>query len=77
MDADSGTCGLVPIGRSCDNVTTRGLRWNVNNSVLSFGGLVSTSNEVIEENVTVVLGGKDDETLLWTSSFEDDAWEIS
>lgn len=37
-------CSLVPIG-SASCVTTTGFRWNLNRQVLSFGSLISTSNE--------------------------------
>ncbi|XP_037964906.2 thiamin pyrophosphokinase 1 isoform X5 [Plutella xylostella] len=56
-------CSLVPIGETCDSVTTSGLKWNLDNSTLKFGCLVSTSNTFSgAEKVTV----KCSHTILWS-----------
>lgn len=63
---ESGTCGLVPLGGRCDRVRTTGLRWDLDGETpLLFGGVVSTSNEVVAPRVTV----ENAEPLLWTSGF--------
>ncbi|KAK1669473.1 hypothetical protein QYE76_057632 [Lolium multiflorum] len=57
-------CGLIPMGAPSSSTTTTGLRWNLDNTSMSYGGLVSTSNIVDEEKVTVT----SDSDLIWTIS---------
>ena len=48
------TCGLIPIGCRCDSIKTQGFKWDLDGSVpLEFGGLVSTSNRLMEPVVIV------------------------
>lgn len=49
------TCGLLPVGIDETILTTRGLRWNLDQTVSSFDAIVSTSNHFVpeEENVHV------------------------
>ena len=51
-DFQGKICALVPLYGSA-NVTTDGLKWELNNQKLSFGGLVSTSNERIKNEITI------------------------
>jgi len=58
-------CSLVPLGDKVGNVTTTGLKWNLVNQSLTFGGMVSTSNQMEEEMVTI----QTDQSLLWILDF--------
>ncbi|KAI4301398.1 hypothetical protein L6164_034681 [Bauhinia variegata] len=59
-------CGLIPIGMPSGSTTTTGLQWDLNETEMRFGGLVSTSNIVKGEIVTV----QSDSDLLWTISIK-------
>ncbi|KAA3471405.1 thiamine pyrophosphokinase 1-like isoform X2 [Gossypium australe] len=59
-------CGLIPVGAPSRSTTTTGLRWNLNNTEMRFGGLISSSNIVVGEKVTV----QSDTDLLWTISIK-------
>ena len=51
---DGVTCGVIPLGGwLCEHVTTTGLKWNLNDSTMQFGGIVSSSNCMIEDSVTI------------------------
>ncbi|PSR85995.1 Thiamine pyrophosphokinase [Actinidia chinensis var. chinensis] len=59
-------CGLIPIGMPSKRTTTTGLKWDLSDTEMRFGGLISTSNIVIGERITV----QSVSDLLWTISFK-------
>ncbi|PUZ66328.1 hypothetical protein GQ55_3G299000 [Panicum hallii var. hallii] len=59
-------CGLIPIGMPSTSTTTTGLRWNLDNTSMSYGGLISTSNIAEEDKVTVTSASD----LIWTISLQ-------
>ena len=60
------TCGLIPIGLPVDNITTNGLKWNLSKQTLNFGGLVSTSNRIVDKKIVI---DTPNGHILWTTSF--------
>jgi thiamine pyrophosphokinase len=44
-----------------------GLQWNLDNTLMEFGGLVSTSNRICEDVVEV----SSDRDLIWTVELKD------
>ena len=61
------SCGLIPLAGPAI-VTTSGLRWNLKDTELKIGHLVSTSNELVEECIKI----HTDQPLLWTCEIK--AW---
>ncbi|KAJ4847439.1 cAMP-dependent protein kinase subunit [Turnera subulata] len=62
-------CGLIPLGMPSASTTTTGLQWDLTSDTeMRFGGLVSTSNLVKGEKVTV----SSSTDLLWTISIKGD-----
>ncbi|GAV87177.1 TPK_catalytic domain-containing protein/TPK_B1_binding domain-containing protein [Cephalotus follicularis] len=59
-------CGLIPIGMPSGSTTTTGLKWDLTDTKMEFGGLVSTSNIVEGDRVTV----QSDSNILWTISIK-------
>ncbi|KAI6175004.1 Thiamine pyrophosphokinase [Aphelenchoides bicaudatus] len=46
-------CGLLPLCQRETRVTSEGLKWNLNDQCLEYGGLVSSSNEIESEELLV------------------------
>ncbi|XP_010269525.1 PREDICTED: thiamine pyrophosphokinase 1 isoform X2 [Nelumbo nucifera] len=59
-------CGLIPIGMPTAKTTTTGLQWDLNDTEMRFGGLISTSNLTREKKITV----RSDSDLIWTISIK-------
>jgi len=61
---EDGSCGLIPLGARCDRVSTSGLKWDLDGSrPLEFGTLISSSNEIVDDEVTIETSAP----LLWTT----------
>ncbi|KNA20522.1 hypothetical protein SOVF_051370 isoform B [Spinacia oleracea] len=59
-------CGLLPMGQPAFHTTTSGLKWNLDDTEMMFGGLLSTSNIVTGDIVSV----QSDADLIWTISIK-------
>ncbi len=53
-------CGVIPIAGPC-LVSTFGLRWDLQNSRLGFGTVISTSNVAVSDEVVL----RSDGAILW------------
>lgn len=62
-----GGCGLVCLGEPC-LASSRGLKWDLKDTRLSIGGLLSTCNKILGKEVWV----KTDKDLLWMTTVPTD-----
>eukprot|EP01016_Furgasonia_blochmanni_P030118 TRINITY_DN31448_c0_g1_i1.p1 TRINITY_DN31448_c0_g1~~TRINITY_DN31448_c0_g1_i1.p1 ORF type:complete len:188 (-),score=24.65 TRINITY_DN31448_c0_g1_i1:135-698(-) len=64
IESKSGGAGLLPLEGEAPSVETSGLKWNLTGgSPLKFGHFISSSNEIVENEVQM----KTDYPLLWTT----------
>ncbi|KAF3201145.1 hypothetical protein TWF679_000495 [Orbilia oligospora] len=47
------TCGLIPVA-AASVITTKGLEWDLDETETRFGGMVSTSNHLVQDRVEVL-----------------------
>ncbi|GIL65866.1 hypothetical protein Vafri_19514 [Volvox africanus] len=66
------TCGLIPIAGPVI-ATSSGLEWNVSDTTLKVGGLVSSSNQLTESDVEVTC----DAPLLWMTEVREELYMTS
>jgi thiamine pyrophosphokinase len=65
-DYESRTCGIIPLGQSSANIRSKGLKWELNNTLLGFGNMISGSNE-FSENSGDRIEIETDVPLLWSN----------
>ena len=65
-DVEGPHCGLIPVGGAVQRVTTTGLTWNLSGQRLAFGELVSSSNLLQDDVVSI----ETSDPVLWTVEVE-------
>ncbi|GAM27525.1 hypothetical protein SAMD00019534_107010 [Acytostelium subglobosum LB1] len=50
-------CSVIPFAGTVDEVTTTGLRWNLDHHEMKFGAMVSTSNITLDNVTTILTSG--------------------
>ncbi|KAI8992495.1 thiamine pyrophosphokinase [Pilobolus umbonatus] len=66
-ELEGPTCGIMPIG-SPATLTTHGLKWDMDHLRCYFGGMVSTSNAVDSDTVSIMT----DAPVIWTIEIKTD-----
>ncbi|GBB90504.1 hypothetical protein RclHR1_01750003 [Rhizophagus clarus] len=61
-EIEGPACGILPIGVQRAILTTTGLKWNMTNVTTSFGVMISTSNILINDVITI----ETDVPVIWT-----------
>ncbi|KAF9930758.1 hypothetical protein FBU30_011294 [Linnemannia zychae] len=63
LNIEGPTCGIIPVGSSEATLTTKGLKWDIEDWKTSFGKQISTSNALVDSEVTI----KTDARVVWTT----------
>ncbi|DAZ98665.1 TPA: hypothetical protein N0F65_008791 [Lagenidium giganteum] len=63
---ETRTCGLIPVGATCESITTKGLKWDMQEQRTEFGGLVSSSNHIEGDSVEVW----NSHAVIWTTELK-------
>jgi len=60
-------CGIIPINGPALQVSTTGLKWNLDGDKSEFGGIVSSSNQVMPGEIVTI---KSSNELIWTTEIK-------
>ncbi|CAO3697151.1 unnamed protein product [Rhizopus stolonifer] len=67
LDLEGPTCGVMPIGAPAV-ISSRGLKWDMDNLSCYFGGIISTSNVLENETIEITT----DSPVVWTVEIKRD-----
>jgi len=59
-------CGIFPLSSICRSIKTEGLQWNLHGETMQFGNLISTSNIIKSDTVSVHTS----DPVIWTTSWQ-------
>lgn len=69
--SEKSHCSLIPLGQQ-SRVSTHGLKWNINDGILQFGGIVSSSNTYNVSSINSTVCINTDSALIWSMGIRDD-----
>lgn len=65
----TGKCGVLPFVQKETEVTSTGLKWELNNTSISYGGVISSCNELGSEMVVI----ETNEPVIFTVEMKSDS----
>ncbi|KAM3719164.1 thiamine pyrophosphokinase [Dirofilaria immitis] len=68
----TGKCGIIPFVQRKTVVSSSGLKWNLDKTELAFGKLISTSNEMVSDTVSVTCSAP----VIFTIELSEDALSL-